>query len=401
MNRSDIPTFAFDHHSADFKDRRLEIYEELRGLSPVVHSPTHDGFDVIARYADVGEIARDPERFSSAAESLLIPSNRARKLLPIQVDPPELDRFRALISPFLTPRAIRLHEDAIQVDIDEALAGIVERGSAELVGEFCELIPTRATMRLIGFDPANWEVFAKPLHDAAFSIPGSPEQLEAIRLIHQFDSIIEKEIDTRYDYPCGDLISELIKSEFEGITTSREEVVNLVRMLIFGGMDTVGAAMSNVVAMLAERDDLRQFLVADLERIPRAIEEFLRYEPPIQGFARYVMEDTNVSGCPVTQGERVFILWGSANHDETEFADPGTINLERFPNRHFTFGIGAHRCMGSTMARTEMRMMLESFLKAMPDFYVSEAGILEPNTIGQILSKREVNVTVGKDPQLA
>lgn len=399
--RAEIPVVNFDHHSEDFKERRLEIYEEFRGLCPVVHSPTHDGFDVISRYADVGEIARDPERFSSAAESLLIPSNRARKLLPIQVDPPELDRFRALISPFLTPRAIRLHEDAIQVDIDEALARIVEQGSAELVGEFCELIPTRATMRLIGLDPADWEVFAKPLHDAAFSIPGSPEQVDAIRQIHQFDSTIEKEVDARYKTPCGDLISELIKSEFEGITTTREEVVNLVRMLIFGGMDTVGAAMSNVVALLAVRSDLREFLVADLERIPRAIEEFLRYEPPIQGFARYIMEDTNIGGCPVNKGERVFILWGSANHDEREFENPETIDLERFPNRHFTFGIGAHRCMGSTMARTEMRMMLEALLKAMPDFYVSGAGILEPKTIGQILSKREVNIAIRKDPRLA
>ena len=208
-------------------------------------------------------------------------------------------------------------------------------------------------------------------------------------------------MDARYKTPCGDLISELIKSEFEGITTTREEVVNLVRMLIFGGMDTVGAAMSNVVALLAVRSDLREFLVADLERIPRAIEEFLRYEPPIQGFARYIMEDTNIGGCPVNKGERVFILWGSANHDEREFENPETIDLERFPNRHFTFGIGAHRCMGSTMARTEMRMMLEALLKAMPDFYVSGAGILEPKTIGQILSKREVNIAIRKDPRLA
>ena len=396
---SQMPEVAFDHHSVEFRDRRLEIYRDLREQRcPVAHSTAHGGFYLAAGYDAVSEVARDDYRFSSI-EGGLIPTNDVENLLPIQVDPPELERYRSLISPFLTPKAVKKHEPALQADIDNALGPIVERGGGELVSEFCSVIPTRATMRLLGLDPNDWMTFGVPLHKSASSVPGSREQRDALRKVHGFQTIIENEIDERIANPRDDLISALIDSEYEGVRTTRHEVVGLVRMLIFGGMDTVSAALSNILATLAERDDLRRFLTADLSRLPRAIEEFLRYEAPIQGFSRLITGDTSILDCPVMGGERVFVLWGSANHDEKEFSSPERLDLERFPNRHFAFGTGAHRCMGSTFARTELRMTLASFLTAIPDYYLDEGGVVESATIGQILGKRELHIRVGTPEQ--
>ncbi|MGH3600997.1 MAG: hypothetical protein ACRDQH_12110, partial [Pseudonocardiaceae bacterium] len=247
----------YDHHAPEYITGHRQINARLRATCPVAHSSTYGGFWVLSRYGEVFAAAHDDTTFSSAI-SQLIPPTDVDRLLPIQVDPPQTQRFRALISPYLTPRAIVRSEPALRADIDAAVATILERGQGEVVAELCNPVPARATMRLLGLDPDDWAVFGDPLHASTFAQPGSEDQLAALERIRSFTEVIEDEVDARYIEPKQDLISDLTTSSYEGIPTSRREVIDLVRMLIFGGMDTVMGALSNIFAILAVRTDLRR-----------------------------------------------------------------------------------------------------------------------------------------------
>ncbi len=388
------PTTEYDHHSPEFVTDNREVHRELRERCPVARSTTYGGFWVLSGYDEVNHAAHDDAVFSSSVSGL-IPAVETGRLLPIQTDPPETAKYRRLISPYLTPRALAAELPRIQADIDEAVGAIVSRGEGELVEELCNPIPARATMRLLGLEPDDWAVFGKPLHRATFAVPGSEEHIAGVEAVNGFTAIIEREVDQRYDAARSDLITDLTRAEIDGRRISRQEVIDLVRMLIFGGMDTVMAALSNIFATLAQRPDLRRRLVEDPDLVGRAIEEFLRFEAPIQGFARRVMSDVTVSGQELREGETAWLAWGSANHDAEMFEKPGELHLDRQPNRHLTFGVGEHRCLGSSLARMEMRMAVTTLLAAAPDFEPVGEGIVCPATVGKILGKTAVHVRIG------
>jgi cytochrome P450 len=249
-------------------------------------------------------------------------------------------------------------------------------------------------MELLGLDSSEWHVFADPIHAGSYSRPGSPENLEATAAIQAFTRKIVEEVDARMADPRADMISALIASDYRGTKTTRQEVIDLVRMVIFGGMDTVMAALSNIFVQLGRHPDLKERLLANRALLPTAIEEFLRYDAPVQGFARTVTRDATVGGEPIGQGETVFMLWASANRDAAIFGDTAEdLVIDRTPNRHMTFGIGAHRCLGSSMARIELRIALERLLDRIPDFKVDLDGVVEADTIGIVFGRRKVPVT--------
>jgi cytochrome P450 len=158
-------------------------------------------------------------------------------------------------------------------------------------------------------------------------------------------------------------------------------------------MDTVVAALSNMFVQIGRRPDLRARLLADATLIPGAIEEFLRFEAPIQGFSRLATRDTEVGGRPIKAGETVFMLWGSANRDETVFGDSSEeLILDRPFNRHMAFGVGAHHCIGSNVARAELRLALEQVLQWIPDFVVRWDELVEAETIGSSYGRQRVPV---------
>jgi cytochrome P450 len=380
----------FDHNSPEMVHGLYQAYGELRGKCPVAHSSAHGGFWVISRYEDVFQVARDDVTFSSQRSGLVPPTDVGR-LLPIQADPPDLERYRALLNPYFTPKAAAALEPFIRQTTDWAIDQFIELGQADLVMELANPVPATATMHLLGLDPAGWRVFAEPLHEVMYSLAATPENKAAQAKVADFTAKLVEEIDARAARPRDDMISALLASEYKGTRTTREEVIDLVRMVIFGGMDTVVAALSNVFIQLGKHPEIRARLLADRELLQPAIEEFLRYEAPIQGFARYVTRDTTIGGQAIKAGETVFMLWGSANRDEKAFGDTSAqLVIDRQPNRHLTFGIGGHRCLGSTMARIEMRVVLERVLDRLPDFAIEWDGVVHAQTVGSSYGRPNV-----------
>jgi cytochrome P450 len=236
--------------------------------------------------------------------------------------------------------------------------------------------------RLLGFDPADWARYAQPLHDASYAPPGSAEFIEALERIADFGRRIEAEVDARIATPRADMVSALLADAPDGVSATRDEVVGLVRMTVFGGMDTVMAAMSSIVVRVGRDLELRRALRLDPALIPRAIEEMLRLDAPIQGFARRVTADCTVGSQAIASGETVFLLWASANRDDSVFDRPDAVVLDRRINRHLTFGIGPHFCQGAALAREELRIMLTALLDRIPDFRLVEDEVVVPPTIG-------------------
>lgn len=385
----------FDHHAKTFVRENANVYAALRAEAPVGHSESYGGFWVLSTYDDVFEVARDDATYSAERE-VVIPDGGvgAGALIPLQSDPPNLERYRGILSPFFTPRALGPVAQWVAQRTDECIDQFIERGRADLVSELANPVPSGTTMHLLGLNPDDWRVFAEPLHLKSYAQPGTPENLEGLRRVTEFSELIVQEVDARIASPRDDMISAIAASEWNGIKTTREEAINLVRMVIFGGMDTVMAALSNTFVQLGRHPHLIRELDDNRELIPGAIEEFLRFDAPVQGFARSVTHDHEFRGHHLRQGDSVFMLWASANRDESVFGDNADqLDIRRSPNRHMTFGIGAHRCMGSTLARMELRIVLGRVLDRLPDFAVDLDNVDEPDTVGIVFGRRRVPIT--------
>jgi cytochrome P450 len=385
------PEFEFDHHSPEFVLNHQDLYRELRSRCPVAHTPAHGGYWLIANYEDVSRVARNDLIFSSARD-VVIPVTNVGRLIPLQSDPPELRRFRGLLNPYFTTRNLDLNlKGFIERRVDDCIDAFVEDGHVELMEQLASPIPSSVTMRLLGLNPDDWHVFAHPIHAASYATPGSPEHVAATADVQAFSEIIENEVRDRVDNPRDDMISNLLKSEWEGVKTSFEEVVDLTRMVIFGGMDTVMASLGNIFVRLGEQPHIQDRLVANPELVPGAIEEFLRFDAAVQGFARTVTETTEVGGVKFEPNDTVFMLWASANRDPAQFGeDSDSINIERKPNKHMTFGVGAHFCIGAALARMQLNLTLSRTLQRMPDLRVDLDSVVQPASIGIVKGLKSV-----------
>jgi cytochrome P450 len=374
------PSYHFDHHTQEFARDPWSVYAELRARCPVAYSDAYGGFWVLSRYADVFEVARDDETFSSNREVVVPPTN-VGKLIPLQSDPPALGLYRRLLMPYFSPRAVEALEPEIRAFTTRQIDTFIERGTCDLVLELTNPVPAMTTLRLIGLPLEEWHDYAEPIHTNSYTHPDNPLHGEALLRIQELGERVAAQIQARRTQPRDDLISDLLRAEAQG-EIGPEEVQALVMMVIFGGMDTTMASTSNALLYLYRHPEARQELIRRPELLPTAIDELLRYEAPVQGFARTVTRDCVVGGQPIKAGETVFMLWASANRDGAAFPQPDRVILDRFPNRHMTFGIGAHRCLGAGLARSEMRIMLEEVLRRLPDYQILEEGVEEPESIG-------------------
>lgn len=382
----------FDQNSAGFAADPWSKYNELRSRCPVGHTKAHSGFWVIAGYDDVVAVATDDDTFSSVPTTV-IPDSGVYNLIPLQSDPPDLQRYRAALLPFFRPKAVDALAPRIRDFTTQCIDAFIDRGQCDLVTELANPVPSMTALEFIGFDPAGWHDFAGPIHQLSCSADGSPERAQALEAIGRMDDWISDAITARKRRPCDDAISRLVRYERHGRGFSDLELHGLVKMLLFGGLDTTTAATSNALLYLSMNPQQRQRLIDQPALIPGAVEELLRFEAPVHAFARNVTTDTEVGGQTICAGEKVYMLWASANRDPARFENPDTVDFERAPNPHLTFGIGAHRCLGAQLARLEMRILLEEILRRLPDFEIDLAHVRHPQTVTIIWGRTALPAT--------
>jgi cytochrome P450 len=360
-------------------DRMQECAAELAKIGPLVYSTAHGGHWIVTRYDAVHDVLRKPEIFSSYPNNLV--DAGAGKFLPLELDPPEHTAFRAALQPLFSPTRMRELEVEIRRIVNELISEFAARGSAEYISEFAHELPTRVFLALMGWPLSDAPLFTEATEIALNGRPGdTPEQANesrmqaAFQMFGYFGEVIAERRTGGAD--LDDITSRVLRNKIEVDGRERpltdEELARMFFLLLIAGLHTVQGSLAWAVLHLSQNPDQRKVLVEDPGLVPAAVEEVLRYEAAVS-MGRRAVADTEIGGVAVREGDQLLVMLCSANRDATQFHEPDAMRIDRTPNRHLTFGSGPHRCLGSHLARIELRIALEELHRRIPDY------ALDPN----------------------
>ena len=347
-------------------------YRLMLEHSPVVRM---ESMVLLSRHEDVMHALRHPELFSSNMDAIEI--GNVRPLIPLQVDPPDHVKFRRLLDPLFSPKEVAKLEPEVRRLVNELIDEFQAAGECELSEQFAIPLPCTVFLALLGLPIEDLDLFLRFKDSIIRPVGDTPEAAKAVQAAagQEIYAYFQKVVDARRVEPRDDLISGFVEAEVEGHRLSDNDILDICYLFLLAGLDTVTASLTCAVAYLAAHPDRRDAIAADLSLVPAAVEELLRWETPVPGVPRVAMTDVEIGGEQVREGESVMCLLGAANIDGAEFADPDVVDLERAGNRHIAFGGGVHRCLGSHLARLEMRVALEELHRRLPDYAVKGGEI--------------------------
>ncbi|MGZ4684087.1 MAG: cytochrome P450, partial [Acidimicrobiales bacterium] len=377
----DDRTVDIDVHAEDFLANRGERYADLRHGCPVAWNEHRSGFWIVTDYESVAAVARDNETFAHRYEPEPQPDGFRYRGIMGASRPPGATRqgvsetdgrehadIRRTINPFLTPQRVEQLRGRTRALSEQFVAPFVDAGEGDLVLDFASPVPATLTLELMGMASDNWRYYAEFFHAVTSYPKGSTELDEAMSHWPAMMGEIQGHARHRRSHPADDITTALVTAEIDGRLLSDAEVGDIMWNLIAGGIDTttslVGWGLHHLGTHPADRDRL----VADRSLIPAAVEEFLRYFSPNEALTRTATRDVELNGASIKRGDLVLISWVSANHDETEFEAPDQVVIDRPVNKHLAFGLGGHRCIGSTLARMEAEVMFDVVLERVPDY---------------------------------
>jgi cytochrome P450 len=390
MGMSDTPrsTTEFDHHSEQYAADPWGTAAKLASKCPVAWSEKHGGYWVISGYEEVREAARDSKTFSSrhdlpngcsAFQGVNIPSVDGR-YLPIELDPPEQLDWRRLLAPRFSPAMADKLRPMMEQFCTWSLDRHIEGGEIDLVEGYTSAVPAMVTLHLLGLPLAHWHTYVEMTHKINYTAGD-----DRLRVFGQFDAMLREvvaEARLRRSEPKDDLLTTLVQMKIKGEPLSDADIASACGTIIAGGIDTTSAVVAGTLKHLAENPKLRQRLIETPADLPQAIEEFLRYISPVTGLGRTASRDVELGGQSIRAGDRVHIMWHGANMDNRTFADPTRVDIDRDTSSHVTFGYGAHRCLGSSIARADMPIMLRHVLTRIPDYELIPGRTIRYPSIG-------------------
>lgn len=357
----------YDHFAQQYVVDPFEFWALLREQEPVARSEHHGGFSVISRYADIMAAACDPATFSSQDGTGTPPI--PTKLLPIDTDPPEHQKYRKVINPSFTPAAVRAHEAEWRTLAKELVSQLPAGGEIELCSAFAVPFPQQVALRMIGFPDDDRADLAAWIDDIT-RLRGIDDNQVMMAAAGVMLRIVERLGERRTQPARDDLMSVLLEAEIDGRPLDDNELLFSMTLLLLGGLDTTTSAIALALAHLADHPEDRARLRAEPGLMDSAVEEFVRVATPVQGLGRTVTADTELSGCPLHAGDRVFLLWASGNRDPEVFDRPDEVILDRHPNHHLGFGAGPHRCVGSHAGKLMVKIALEELLPWLGDYSI-------------------------------
>lgn len=345
-------------------------FARLRRERPVHRQPTPDGgfYWAVTRHADVVTVSTDPETFSSERGSVVIEDlepdllQMMRSML-LVMDPPAHGRYRRMVLHAFTPRMVDALEPRIRQVSRTILENVAASGEVEFVHDIAAALPVQVIGELMGIPEAD-----RPrLRDWAEQLTGNqdpdvnPGGNEGEASFAMGAYAVGLANDKR-GKAGDDLTTTIVNAEVDGHTMSDYEFGAFFVQMVTAGNDTTKTSLSNAVDLLLDHPDSLAALRADPSRIPTAVEEVLRYANPLHYFRRTATRDTELGGTKIREGDKVVMLYTSANRDEAVFADPDRFDINRSPNPHLAFGFGEHFCLGAKLARLEARVFLEELL---------------------------------------
>ncbi len=349
------------------------VFKMLREHAPVL---AVQGGVIISRKAEIDEAFRCPEVFSSNADALNI--GNIRPLIPLQIDPPDHVQYRRLLDPLFAPKKMAALESKTAALVNRLIDRFADRGECDLVPEFTVPLPSEVFLTMFGLPLEELDTFLR-MKDGIIRPAGNHEEQAACRraTADEMYAYFNTVLDQRAVDPRDDILSGFLSASVDGRILTREEILDICFLLMIAGLDTVTASLECFFAYLAQHPSHRDRLVADPSLVPNAIEELFRWETPVTGVPRIAVQDVELAGIPVKAGDQVMVLLGSANTDESEFPDADTVDFDRAVNRHLAFGGGVHRCLGSHLARLELRVALREFHARIPRYELAPGTVLE------------------------
>ena len=322
-------------------------------------------------------VLRNHEIFSSRVEMNL---GNVRPMIPLNVDPPNHSKYRKLMDPLFAPRQMDAQEADITRRVNEFMDAFIDQGECNFTEEFAEVFPSSVFLGLMGLPESDLRTMLR-LRDGSLH----PEKIDPDALV-DFDKraavmdangleiyeYFNQQLDERQKHPTDDILSHFLSAEIDGDKLSREDILDTCFLFLIAGLDTVSDTLTCSYAYLANHPEHRQQIVDDPDVIPGAVEELLRWESPVPfGVPRIALRDVELpNGEMITEGTVIIVIYGAANVDASEFPDGFDVRFDRESNRHIAFGGGVHRCLGSHLARRELRITLREWHQRIPEYRI-------------------------------
>lgn len=367
----------FDYTRARTEDESNAQWRFLRENAPVAWSEHHGGHWVLSGNAEVSDALQDWETFSSTRNEpnitpMIIARTPMGQNIPQELDPPEGRPYRRLFVKMIDQA---MDADRIQMWVNYYLDRMIESGSMDLTADFASPATGAVVLDWLGWPREEWDRISRAYHFAVGYTTGMPEFEQAVEDLAWLSKRLGEEVASRRANPRDDAMTAFALAEVDGQIVSEAYAQSMVRLAIAGGVETTVSATTAALVHLHFNEADRQALVNDPELFDKAIEEFLRVYPPVRSHGRTVRRVAEVGGQTLKPGDRVLIGQASANRDEQAFPGADSFQIDRSPNRHLSFGHGIHRCPGAALGRLEMKTMIATILKRIPDYRVVEGEL--------------------------
>ncbi|MBZ9714317.1 cytochrome P450 [Deinococcus multiflagellatus] len=394
-----LPTFTLPLEDPAFLRDPYPLLAELRAWAPAFYDPGM-GRVVLTRHAEISAALRDRRlgrsalhRYSRDELGWPPPDPRQANFDAfnsnhlLDSEPPKHTRLRSLVQLAFTPRRVEALQARIEAILDEQVRGLGARGPFDLVADYAEPLPVTVIAELLGVPEAErhalrpWSAAIVKLYEPA---PTAADQAEAERAVLDFSALLRELVAQRRAQPQDDLITALVQAEEAGDRLTEQELIDTCILLLNAGHEaSVNGLSAGVLALLRQREHWDALVAAaqDEDSLPvfrRAIEELLRFDTPLPMFERIVLDPLTLAGAELKPGERVALLYASANRDPEKFEAPDDLRLNRDPNPHLTFGLGIHYCLGAPLARLELALSLRALCRTLPGL-----RLLDPHEPGQ------------------
>jgi len=356
----------WDHLDSDWRNNPYPIWDQLRKECPIAHTERFGGAYLPTRYEDVKAISYDTDSFSS--HRVVIRDYHVETPMPappITSDPPWHKPEKRVLLPFFSMQEMKKLEPKARAVCNDLIDRFIDDGHCDAAQQYSRHIPVRVIAHMLGVDENDGDLFIRWINEILEL--GVRDYDVFLSGMTEMTAYFQAEIEKRKDDPRDDLISIMMQARCEGEPWTPERVLGALRLLMIAGIDTTWSAIGSSLWHLATHPEDRQRLLDKPELMPTAVEEMLRAYSPVT-MAREVVEDTEISGCPIKAGNMVLLSFPAANRDPEMFKDADKVVIDRQPNRHSAFGLGIHRCVGSNLARMEMTVAIEEWLKRLPHF---------------------------------
>ena len=401
----------FDRHTPEYRQRFADTTAEMLEKCPVAWSDTYGGHWVAAGHHEVFELARsaeylsndhDPKNERQGYKGISIPTPEVGfRGGFLEMDPPEQRHYRQALNPYLSPAAVNRWRPVVDELVRACLNEKIETGRIDFVDDLANVVPAVLTLAMLGVPLKNWDIYCEPVHASVYTPPDSPDmpRIQQGRIAMRQD--LSGQLAQIRANPRPGMIDALARAQINGTTPDDVELLGVLALLIGGGFDTTTALTAHALEWLSEHPSERERLARERDTLlDSATEEFLRFFTPAPGDGRTISADCEIAGQEFKEGERLWLSWAMSNRDPEVFPNPNQIDLARTGNRHHSFGLGIHRCIGSNVARMVFKRMAAAVLDRMPDYVCDPSGAVHYQTIGIIQGMQHLPATFTPGPRI-